>query len=312
MKTGNLTTTRDRLALWMQQSSTTMAQVARRTGYNEATISRYLASTMSGNREAVESAITDMLNAHERRQTWHAFYFDTVGTQRAQTLFDLIRETCDIGLVTSPAGMGKTTAAQHYASTHESAILITLTEGHGDNWGIIRFLFDTLKVRNYNRQRHGTKDSVIHQRLAQSERLLIVDNAQRATLSGLRWLFDLYDSTGIPIALIGNPDILTRLAGSDQLSSRIGLRTDISHQQGRHDIDWLIDAADTLLAEMWPNAPQEVQLLAREAVRQEGHLRRLVKQLRIAIRLSDAPAWAGKQAAAFVEARSLIGTPTLD
>lgn len=300
---------RNRFDAWMRETGATMGQVARRTGYNEATISRYIADTMTGDRDALERALVDMLDADARRQSWKRFYVSTQGTERTEALLDLIREACDIGLVTSAAGMGKTTAALHYAATHESAILLTLTEGAGSNWTIIRMLLEALRVRGWSRTKHGTRSEVIIARLAKSERLIIVDNAQRATLSGLRWLFDLHDESGIPIALIGNPDVLTRLAGSDQLASRIGLRTDIGLQKGKLSIEWLNAAADAILAEMWPRAPKEVGLLAREAARQEGHLRRLVKQLRIAIRLTEAPDWKGKQAAAFVEARSLIGTP---
>lgn len=314
MKTGNIATTtiRARFAEWMQNTNATLAQVAKRAGYNEATISRYITGTMTGDRDALERAIADMLDADSRRQSWRDFYFDSVGTERTETLLDLIREACDIGLVTSAAGMGKTSAAKHYASTHESTILLTLSEGCGDNWTIIRMLFNALHVRNWSRAKHGTRGEVVTERLHRSERLLIVDNAQRATLSGLRWLFDLHDATGIPIALIGNPEVLSRIAGSDQLSSRIGLRTDIGMQAGKQSLQWLDAAADSILEEMWPKAPPEVALLAREAARQEGHLRRLVKQLRLAIRLTEAPAWEGKQAAAFVESRSLIGAPDAD
>jgi len=99
--------------------------------------------------------------------------------------------------------------------------------------------------------------------------------------------------------------VLGKLSGSDQLSSRIGIRQDI----GGGDTDWLNGATGMMLASMWPNAPQEVHLLAQESARQPGHLRRLVKQLRIAIRLTENPAWRNKQAGAFVQARTMIGTP---
>jgi len=148
-----------------------------------------------------------------------------------------------------------------------------------------------------------TRGEFVMERLKNSGRLIIVDNAQRATLSGLRWLLDLHDYAGVPVALIGNPDVLARLDGSDQLSSRIGLRKDI----GTACDDWIDAAADALLAAMWPKAPEEVKLLARETARGTGHLRRLVKQLRITIKLCESPAWSGKAAKAFIEARALVG-----
>ena len=148
-----------------------------------------------------------------------------------------------------------------------------------------------------------TRGEFVMERLKNSGRLIIVDNAQRATLSGLRWLLDLHDYAGVPVALIGNPDVLTRLDNSDQLSSRIGLRKDI----GTTCDNWIDAASDALLAEMWPKAPEEVKLLSRETARGTGHLRRLVKQLRIAIKLCESSAWLGKSAKAFIEARALVG-----
>jgi len=305
------TTFRDQFASWRSDRNMSMAAAAKRCGYNESTISRYLAGTMTGDQAGLERSLRDMMEAEARRQTWSDVYIETRGCQDTETLLDLIRGACDIGLITGAAGLGKTTACRHYAATHESAILVTLSEGCGDNWSLIRLLFDQLDMRGWSRSRGGrTRGEAVIDRLKGSERLVIVDNAQRATLSGLRWLFDLADSSGIPIALVGNPEVLARVAGSDQLSSRIGLRSDIGLRGGKAGLSWLDSAADALLAAMWPEAPAEVRLLSQETARQPGHLRRLTKQLRIAIRLSSARAWHRSHAAAFVEARTLIGAQT--
>lgn len=310
MQTGNTTpaTLRATLASWRQERKLSMAAVAKRCGRNEATISRYLAGTMTGDVDGLERSLRDMMDADARRQTWAEIYIETQGCTETETVLDLIRGACDIGLITGAAGLGKTTACRRYAATRDSSILITLSEGCGSNWSIIRLIFDRLEMRGWSRRTGGqTRGEAAASRLAGSERLLIVDNAQRATLSGLRWLFDLSDSAGIPIALVGNPDVLTRVAGSDQLSSRIGLRADIG---SRRDMAWLDEASESILNAMWPDAPAEVRLLAQEAARQPGHLRRLVKQLRIAIRLSESASWRRSAAAAFVEARTLIGVET--
>lgn len=299
---------RDSLSAWRAERKLSMAQVAKRAACNEATISRYLAGTMTGDIAGLEAKLRDMMQADARRQTWAETYIETQGCAETMTVLELIRGACDIGLVTGAAGVGKTTACRHYAATHDTAILVTLSEGCGDNWSLIRLIFERLDMRAWTRRRGGqTRGEAVAARLAGSERLIIVDNAQRATLSGLRWLFDLSDQAGVPVALVGNPEVLTRVSGSDQLSSRIGLRADIG---SRRDMAWLDAAATEILSAMWPSAPAEVRLLAQETARQQGHLRRLVKQLRIAIRLSDSAAWRKSQAAAFVEARTLIGAHT--
>jgi DNA transposition AAA+ family ATPase len=299
---------RDQLAAWRTERNMSMAAVAKRAGVNEATISRYLASTMTGDVAGLEAKLRDMMLADARRQTWAETYIETQGCAETMTVLELIRGACDIGLVTGPAGIGKTTACRRYAAESDTSILITLSEGSGDSWSIIRLIFGQLDMRAWSRRKGGeTRSDAVVSRLSGSERLIIVDNAQRATLSGLRWLFDLADQSGVPVALVGNPDVLTRVAGSDQLHSRIGLRADIG---ARRDMAWLDSASSEILAAMWPAAPAEVRLLAQETARQPGHLRRLVKQLRIAIRLSESAAWRKSQAAAFVEARTLIGATT--
>jgi len=288
----------------MKANKLTQAAVAKRLGYNEATVSRYLAGNYTGDVKAFESVVEEVLAAEARRQSWENFYVETEGCTLTSAMLELTREACDVGLVTGAAGLGKTTACNRYATSNKSAILITLAEGSGDNWTIIRRLFEAMETRAWTRKSGDlTRGEFVMERLKNSGRLIIVDNAQRATLSGLRWLLDLHDYAGVPVALIGNPDVLARLDGSDQLSSRIGLRKDI----GTTSDDWIDAAADALVAAMWSKVPEEVKLLARETARGTGHLRRLVKQLRITIKLCESPAWSGKAAKAFIEARALVG-----
>ena len=146
---------------------------------------------------------------------------------------------------------------------------------------------------------------VTQSKLAGSERLVIIDNAQRIDISGLRWLMDFHDATGVSFALVGNPEVLVKLRGKDQLYSRIGVKADISESLG--DAAWMDRAADDMVAAMWPGAAADIGLLARETARKPGHLRTLNKQLKIAIRLCETDAYRGKHARAFVESRHLIG-----
>lgn len=296
---------RDQLAAWRTERNMSMAAVAKRAGVNEATISRYLANTMTGDIAGLEAKLRDMIQADARRQTWEDIYVPTQGCDDMETVLGLIRQNCVVGLVTGPAGIGKTTACRRYASDSDTSILITLSEGSGDNWSIIRLIFDRLDMRGWtHRKGCQPRGEVVMDRLSGSQRFVIVDNAQRATLSGLKWLLDLWDKARVPVALVGNPDVMERLAVSDQLSSRILLRDDIGRQK---NMAWLDDAASAILDSMWPEAPAEVRMLAQETARKPGHLRTLNGQLRHAISLSKSPAWRKSQASAFIHARTLVG-----
>jgi hypothetical protein len=98
---------------------------------------------------------------------------------------------------------------------------------------------------------------------------------------------------------------MERLEGRDQLVSRIGIKKDITSALGNEK--WIDDAADRMVAAMWPKAASEIAILAHEAARKSGHLRTLNKQLRIAIRLCETDMYRNRYAKSFVVARDLIG-----
>jgi DNA transposition AAA+ family ATPase len=297
------------IVAWWENNNLTMAKIAKRSGFHEGTISKYLAGTYPTDVTEIERSLLDIIDSDSRKQTWSDFYFDTEVTETTIAMLDLIRSSCDIGLLTGAAGLGKTKGGRRYSIQNKTAILIELSEGLGDNYSIIRKLFDSMDIRSFKKEKGGiTRGEFLTKRLVNSERIIIIDNAQRATLSGLRWLFDLHDAAGVPIGLIGNPELLDRIAGSDQLYSRVGIRVDVGGF-GKINMDWLDVAAQKMLENMWPGYPTELLIIAQETARQPGHLRRLVKQIRAGIRLSQSPRWKSKPAAAFIEARSLIGKP---
>jgi DNA transposition AAA+ family ATPase len=56
----------------------------------------------------------------------------------------------------------------------------------------------------------------LFEKLNGSERCVLIANAQRIYLSGLRWMMDFHDSTGVAFVLIGNPEVMDRLNGKDR------------------------------------------------------------------------------------------------
>lgn len=297
-------TIRHELAEFAENNVLTLKQLGAKCGKSEAFMSRYLSGHAEGDIESFELAAADMLKSASRKRTWEEVYFDTEAVKTCHLVFDLIREASDIGLVHGPAGIGKTTACRKYAEENKTVISFTGQEGNGMAYGVINGICGGIDMRKFNPRQHK-KSEFLAEKLTGSERLIIIDNAQRLNMSGLRWLFDFHDLTGVSVALVGNPEVLDRLRGNDQMTSRIGFKQDIAEMLGRGA--WLDRASDRMVAAMWPKAATEIGLLARETARKQGHLRTLNKQLRIAIRLCETSAYSGKSAKAFVEARHLIG-----
>ena len=299
--------TREALEVYQGENGLTLKQLGARVGKSEAFVSRYLNGKPEGDVAAFERAVADMLRNDKRKRSWGDIYFGTAVVDTCHTVFDIIREASDIGLVHGAAGIGKTTACKKYAAENSTVIFFTCTEGNGRIGGVLNGIATGIDMRRWN-PASVKRSAFITEKLMGSGRLIIIDNAQRITLGGLRFLFDLHDETGVSVALVGNPEVLDKLSGNDQMTSRIGLKQNV----GAVDMRWLDKAADNMVAAMWREAAADIKQLAREGARKQGHLRTLNKQLKIAIRLCESDEFRGNYAKAFVTARHMIGADASD
>jgi len=291
----------------MDKTGKTLKQVGKQLGYSESMVCRYFSDNPGGDISAFEAAVIDMLAAEDRDERWSEIYFSTQAVEECFLIFDLIRASRDVGIISSEPGVGKSVASVRYSEANKTAILCQVPKWAAGHWGLQKLIWEQLDTRRYDPSAESKADYLVR-RLSGSDRLLILDNAQRIQKAGLEWLLDFAELTHCPVALVGNPaQILERLRSDAALSSRIGIRKEISTStKDKAAVKWLGDASDAMVTAMWPEAHSEIRTLAREAAMQSGHLRRLNKQLRIAIRISESPAWDKSRAAAFAYARTLL------
>lgn len=137
-----------------------------------------------------------------------------------------VRACGHIGVAHGPAGTGKTCACRLYASKHKSNTLylhlFTWTRRQGS---IVQRL---LKACGLKVERGACPEEVLARHLQEHGMMLIIDNAMRLTRHARDWLRDLLDRTGIPIALVGNPEIVRQWAACDQHKRVVGLKRDVS------------------------------------------------------------------------------------
>jgi DNA transposition AAA+ family ATPase len=294
---------REALKAWREKNGFTLKQVGKKLDINEGYVSKYLNGVPEGDVETFEARVSDMLAREGRKRTWDEIYFETAAIKACYNAFHTIRRSSNIGLVYGPAGIGKSVAVRRYAADHSTVISFTGEEGQGGTHAVQKGVASKIDTRRWNR-REKNLSGFLHEKLAGSDRLIIIDNAQRIDISGLRWLMDFWDATGVSVALVGNPEVMDKLQGKDQLCSRIGVRCNIADALADA---WMDRSADDMVAAMWPGAAADIGLLAREAARRSGHLRTLNFQLRIAMVLCETDVFRGKHARAFVEARHLVG-----
>jgi len=295
--------TRDALAAYLAENGLTLRQLGNQLGKSESYVSRYLNGKPEGDIAAFERKIENTLRNAKHKLAWDEIFFDTEAVSLCEREFDIVRRSSTMGLIYGAAGIGKSTACRKYARENPTVIFFTCFEGNGNYYDVLNGIATGIDMRKFN-PKAQKKFAFVSERLNQSGRLILIDNAQRITTSGLRLLFDLWnDGKGPPVALVGNPEVLDKIRGNDQMTSRLIVRRDISNVVKGN---WLNRAARDMVAAMWPDALADIERLACESARKDGHLRKLNYQLRLAIAMSERAEHAGNYEAIFLSARDYI------
>lgn len=131
-----------------------------------------------------------------------------------------------ISVVYGDAGIGKTEAYKNYLENNTLAIGITISPTYASITGVNELIADQLGVR----ERVSRKQTAeIVNKLRNSGRVLIIDEAQHLTVRALNHLRCISDESGAGICFIGNDEVYTKMKGTGkadfaQLFSRIGMR----------------------------------------------------------------------------------------
>jgi DNA transposition AAA+ family ATPase len=254
---------------YKKRHALSLTQLATQLGTNPTQVSKYISGKPEGNVPQLESIIADVLDNEIRRKNSVVGNFTTSVSSSIFGILDMIRETNDIALLSGPAGIGKTCAIQLYCDQNKSTIHITVTA-----WmcGAISSLL-CRAVSTRARPTNMSAGEYLREKLTDSNRLIIVDNAHKLSRYSLAWLFDFADQTNCPIALVGNPEILTRIKSNDQWFSRIGIHKSIALSEGAAR-----RIAIKIINQLIPEAGDELESIGEIIGENHGHFRALRKQ----------------------------------
>jgi hypothetical protein len=277
----------------------TMSALGRELGVSSTRVNKYLTGKPEGNVAELEARVADMLKAASRRQVTDVTPFQSNVTATLHTIFELVRKTNDVGLVSGPAGIGKSVAIRMYCDANPTAIAICIPRWQRTDSGLVALLFAGCDTTSWDQK--TPRGTYMAARLRNSNRLILVDNAHRLTAGAREWLFDFYDETGCPIVLLGNPEILDAIRRNDQQFSRIGI-----HQKVELDPKKVREYAKNMIAALVPEPQDGLLDLAVEVAQQRGHLRALKKQLLLSQDLAGTATYDGDQLRAFAAAHSKL------
>jgi hypothetical protein len=261
---------RARLEAFKQETKFSLGELSKKLNAGATQVSKYLNKHPEGDVATLEATIEDVLGAAARRKlATEVVLFECRAARDVAAVMELIRKTNDIGLIHGAAGVGKTCGSLRYLQDHPSAIMIRISKWFCGGHAVASLLFDAMETRSW--PGNEAKVPWMATRLRNSDRLIIVDNAHRLQASGLEWLFDFHDETHVPIALVGNPEILDKIRKNDQQFSRVGLVQEITVKDADH-------VAKTMIGQMAPEAAG-IQDMAEVIVEKRGHARALRKHL---------------------------------
>lgn len=286
-------TLREKLLIARDQENLSTNKLARKLGYSPSVVSQWLNGAYRGDVGKIERRIEDWLNNLSRRRLIGVELVESEATRTVRSALEAIRQTEDVGVIFGDAGIGKTSAIEMYLSQNPLAISVSLDRRHGTAIQVERLLDEA--VDPSATKRDSTRWSRLLESLAGSGRFLIVDNCHRATRSGLELLFDLHDKTRIPIALVGNEEVLRIIDQSDQMSSRIGISQPVTMNNPRPLVKHLVN-------QIAPQFAGQVEDKAEQVADGPGRMRAVTKQLSLASVISRRSAAPVTAEAAFAAA----------
>lgn len=271
------------IELMKRKPELTGSAIARAIGCSPAVISQYLNDGYPGDVVKLTGRLGDFIRRVEEKERSARVVIPFVPTTTARKVIETVRLSHidgEITVVYGEAGLGKTIALKQYAKDHSDAVLIEVDPGYTAKV-LLEEICAKLSV-NVRGNLHELLEAVIN-KLQDSGRLLIIDEAELLPYRALEVLRRIHDKTGIGIVLAGMPRLLTNLKGKRgefvQLYSRIAFALNLGNSLPEQDVFSIAGSVD-----LDTRDPEEVNKALSEV--SKGNTRRLSKLLKGVAHLS--------------------------
>jgi putative bacteriophage DNA transposition protein B len=274
-----------KLAEFKAKSGMNQTQLARGIGTSPASISMYLNGTYAdkgGNYETIEPKIEAFLEVQESKARREELVLGFVSTKTTRRISEVMRDAHEAGdtvVIYGQAGLGKTQAVKNYCEKNPAAILIEANPSF-TALVLMRKLAAAAKVSTV-----GSLNDLfesVSDRLRDSGRLIVVDEAENLPLRALEIIRRLHDDTGCGLVLSGMPRLVANLRGKHgelvQLYSRVSVALNLGDSMPDEELEQIARAA-------MPEADDET--IAELVKHSNGNTRRMSKLMRGAVRTAN-------------------------
>ena len=277
--------TRQLLAEYIAKHERKQSHISREMGVSTAVLSQFLSDTYPGDNVTVAQKAMQFLEmgaARERMAGSAPICLSVGNTQKILREVKMAHEANHILLVYGPAGCSKTMTLKYYAQNTNGVIYVEADATISSQRNI---LISVLEELGETPQRASTAQimrkilSLVHD----TNRLLIIDEAQHLNERAFDTLRAINDKAKIGIIFSGNRSILGRMFGRkepeyDTLFSRIGGFCELYNQHTLEDISGIYK-------NFFVNE-KCAEHLQRVATR-KGGLRRMDKEYRLAVNIAN-------------------------
>lgn len=246
-----LSETRRELTAFMTASGKTQRQISKEIGFSTAVISQFLSGTYAGDNEEVERSVKRYLSVGKERLNIvknTVFLESLYNTREALVICSYAHRRNEIALLCGDAGAGKTTALRFYEKNNVGVIMVTANACTTTAVAILGLICEKLGRPAPGRRAQLMK--LLVQQLTDTNRLIIIDEADHLSLDALQAVRNLNDEAGVGVVLSGNNKLYKQMKDSrrgyefDQLRTRIVLRKKIYNEYTLEEIQGIFPGAD--------------------------------------------------------------------
>lgn len=258
-------------------------QVARAIGRSSATMNQYVQGKYNGDIADMEERIGHFLRRVREKQNALRIDERFVSTPTASKGLEVLSYAhleSEICVLYGAAGLGKTMILKEYARRDSNVIFIEADPGF-----TARTLLEELCGRlrlSKNGNIHALIEACV-EKLKDSGRLLVIDEAELLPYRALEVIRRLHDKAGIGVVLAGMPRLIVNLKGKRgeyaQLYSRVALALDLGNALARQDFD-------QIAVDLMPEA-EDRKISDALYEQSKGNARRLFKMARGVYRMCD-------------------------
>lgn len=233
---------------YMTSKSMSQTAMAREIDISGGAMSSYLTGKYP-TPERITEKIQEVMRMHEKKalSPQAPKFVETTVSNTVKQAIAYAHMRGVVSVAYGDAGVGKTTAVEQYLKENQLAIGITIMPTYASLTGVNELLSEALGVRERT-DRKITREII--QKLKDSGRVIIVDEAQHLTSRAIEHLRSISDQAKVGICFVGNERIYTNLLGNRkseyaQLFSRIGVRKMVTVSMNtREDIKNVFSSAD--------------------------------------------------------------------